>query len=132
MPDTVNVTDNGGFDDGLWFGRIATDGTWTPNNRVDSQTGMTARLADAECTLKKLAADPEGVASAYGRGTGSCCFCSRPLDDARSTAVGYGPVCAENFSLSWGNKIRARVPTTEVEKVSEPVGQRRVRVRRAA
>lgn len=34
--------------------------------------------------------------------TGHCCFCSLPLTDERSTAVGYGKVCADHFGLSWG------------------------------
>jgi len=34
--------------------------------------------------------------------TGNCCFCRRELTDKRSTEVGYGPICADHFSLPWG------------------------------
>ena len=33
-----------------------------------------------------------------------CCFCNRALEDERSTAVGYGPICAGHFGLAWGNR----------------------------
>jgi hypothetical protein len=44
------------------------------------------------------------VAAEHGHKTGNCCFCSRPLNDARSTEVGYGPVCADKWELPWGTK----------------------------
>ena len=49
-------------------------------------------------------ADPEGVAKAYAARVGSCSFCCRDLVDPRSLAVGYGPVCAENYGLPWGEE----------------------------
>lgn len=52
--------------------------------------------------LSELSADPAGVAKKFGMLTGRCCFCNRPLDDERSTAVGYGPVCADHYGLPWG------------------------------
>jgi hypothetical protein len=52
--------------------------------------------------LASLAADPAAACSAYGHLTGACCFCRLPLTDARSVAVGYGPICAGNFGLPWG------------------------------
>jgi uncharacterized protein DUF6011 len=54
--------------------------------------------------LERLAADPAKVAAEYGLLSGNCCFCSRPLDDERSTAVGYGPICAKHYGLKWGDK----------------------------
>lgn len=41
-------------------------------------------------------------AAAHGHAHGNCVFCSRDLTDERSTTVGYGPVCAERYSLPWG------------------------------
>jgi hypothetical protein len=54
--------------------------------------------------LRKFAADPQGVAAEYGRRTGSCCFCRQGLTDERSLLVGYGPVCAKNYGLPWGDR----------------------------
>ena len=52
--------------------------------------------------LKKFSADPAGVASEYGKLTGNCCFCTKPLSDERSTSVGYGGTCAKHYGLPWG------------------------------
>lgn len=41
-------------------------------------------------------------AAAFGKLYGICIFCSRDLTDERSIAMGYGPVCAENHNLPWG------------------------------
>lgn len=57
--------------------------------------GLLARLSSA--TL--LAADQ---AAAFGKTHGWCVFCSRDLTDERSLSVGYGPRCAQNQSLPWG------------------------------
>jgi hypothetical protein len=58
-----------------------------------------------------MAADPAKAASEYGRLTVHCCFCSLPFTDARSTAVGYGRICAGNYGLPWGNAKR-NLPST--------------------
>lgn len=54
-----------------------------------------------EKALLDFANDPVKVASDYGKLTGRCCFCGRGLDDERSTAAGYGPVCAKHYGLPW-------------------------------
>jgi hypothetical protein len=92
-PGAVNITDGGRYGNNLWYGRIERDGTLTPSRQLTD--GIRALLL-------ALAAAPAAVAAAYGRKTGNCCFCSRPLTDERSTAVGYGPICAEHWSLPWG------------------------------
>jgi hypothetical protein len=97
MPNMVNVTDGAGYGNSTWYGRISPEGTWTPNDRLD-----TLVLPPILKVLKKLAKDPEGVAAEYGKLTGNCCFCVRKLADARSTDVGYGPVCAKRYGLRWG------------------------------
>jgi len=58
-----------------------------------------------EALLLAFAANPEELATKYGRLTGKCSFCGRKLTDVRSTAVGFGPTCAENFGLAaaWRN-----------------------------
>lgn len=54
--------------------------------------------------LMELAINPAKVAAEYGRLLGNCCFCDIALSDERSTEVGYGPICAKNWGLKWGNK----------------------------
>lgn len=96
-PGSVNVTWSGqrepGTDRDIWFGRILTDGTW------DRGAKCTANVTAA---LRAFCADPAAAAKAFGDATKVCCFCAKALTDRRSVAVGWGPVCAEKFSLPWG------------------------------
>jgi hypothetical protein len=96
QPGTVNVVD--GDDATKWFGRVQRDGTYQPTGNAST------RIDAITAALSALATDPEKVATAYGRLNGRCCFCSRPLTDDRSTAVGYGPDCADHFGLAWGDR----------------------------
>lgn len=89
----IMITDGGPFGAALFFGRIDTEGNFM----------ATSRATDSVKTLvQEFAVNPEDVAGKYGRLTGACCFCSKSLDDQRSLAVGYGPVCAKHFGLKWG------------------------------
>lgn len=89
----IMISDGGAYGAALFFGRIDTEGNFMP----------TARATDSVKTLvQEFAVNPEDVAGKYGRLTGACCFCSKGLDDQRSLAVGYGPVCAKHFGLKWG------------------------------
>jgi hypothetical protein len=87
---------------GQYFGKI------TPIGRFMSVANCPATV---EGQLQAFAADPETVAAKYGKLTGRCCFCGRALTDERSTAMGYGPVCAHKFGLNWG------APTENTETV---------------
>lgn len=50
-----------------------------------------------ESKLIAIAADPLAAAVAYGRETGSCSCCGRPLTNGLSVELGIGPVCREKF-----------------------------------
>lgn len=103
-PGTLNVTDNvlttrptrfRNIRQPKWYGRVHRNGDFEMAH--DTPTIIAQRLSE-------LAADPVRVASEHGRLTGRCCFCNKPLDDERSTAVGYGPVCAGHYGLPWGDR----------------------------
>lgn len=95
VPGAINVTSpDGGFGERVWYGRVTRDGKFQPSGKVPGATVSAVALA-----LQAMADDPAGTAAAYGKATGCCCFCSRKLDDPRSIAVGYGPVCAANYGL---------------------------------
>lgn len=53
--------------------------------------------------LNKISADPVKAAREYGRATGSCSFCGRPLSDPISVYGGIGPVCLAKLA---GDKAR--------------------------
>ena len=42
-------------------------------------------------------------AKQFGDDTHRCIYCSIALTDQRSIDAGYGPVCADNYGLPWGN-----------------------------
>lgn len=90
-PGTINVTS---VDRECWFGRIAPDGSFEPSR------GSTDEVVEL---LRELSVDPAKAAADYGKRTGNCCFCHIKLTDPRSVDVGYGPVCADNWGLPWGD-----------------------------
>jgi hypothetical protein len=95
VPGSINVATNAPYGESTWFGRILEDGNFEASPREATPPTLTAKLSAFAC-------EPAKVAAEHGKLTGSCCFCNRALTDARSTTVGYGPVCADNFGLAWG------------------------------
>lgn len=97
FPGTINVTAVGRYGD-TWYGRITRDGIFQPSAGGANVEGL-------DVALREFTADPSDVAARYGRLHGKCCFCSIPLKDERSTAVGYGKTCAAHWGLAWGHEI---------------------------
>jgi Family of unknown function (DUF6011) len=90
----VNVTDGRPFGQNVWYGRVNAGGEWTQNSYVKE-----ADLEPVRKLLKAMSDDPAGTAKAYGKLTGRCCFCNKGLTDEKSTAAGFGPVCAKHYGL---------------------------------
>jgi hypothetical protein len=80
---------------------------------------------DAEFThsLSGILSAPLNHAVAQGHATGSCCFCSRQLTDARSVHHGYGPICAENYGLPWDAERTVARTENLREAMPLPAGQ---------
>lgn len=93
IPGSINVTSIGSYHETDWYGRITDDGAFNPAR------GCPDWVAES---LKQIANDPSGVAASEGRVTGSCCFCCQELSTKESLYAGYGPVCADNYGLPWG------------------------------
>jgi hypothetical protein len=101
VPGSVNVTSTDRRDsDGQrdFYGRVTSGGVFEPNNRYDRETQTAIAAA-----IRVMATSPAEAAAEYGHLTGVCCFCGRRLTDERSTAVGYGPICAGHYGLPWGD-----------------------------
>ena len=84
--------------------------------RINAQ-GQYLRGCDATPAVQEMVgsfgSNPVAIARAHGLATGSCCFCGLTLTDARSVAVGYGPICAQHYGLPWGDERASSVVTID-------------------
>ena len=64
---------------------------------------------DVKDLLQDFSLDPQRVAKASASKLGACSFCGSRLSDPISKKMGYGPVCASNYHLPWGDKTNAVV-----------------------
>lgn len=111
-PGSLNVCSYGKFNnDGrrVWYGRVHLDG------RYETSAAAGTDGATIAARLREFGQDPARVASEHGRLTGRCCFCNLPLKDERSTAVGYGKICAQHWDLPWGERPVAFAETPRQE-----------------
>ena len=88
VPGSINVASRSG----RWYGRIV-DGQFQPSRNCDD---------DVINFLKLFAATPDTMVTTYGRSSGYCCFCGIELTTDESKFAGYGPVCAKQRNLEWG------------------------------
>lgn len=75
---------------GGMYGKIWEDGHWSYAPGL--LAGITAEMA--------LTAEQ---AKAWGDATHHCIYCGLELTDDRSITAGYGPKCASNYGLPWGD-----------------------------
>jgi hypothetical protein len=69
---------------------------------------------DVVQVLQELSRDPAQCMKAMAARLGMCGFCGSHLTDEPSKAAGYGPVCAQNYHLPWGDRSNARVELPEL------------------
>lgn len=94
FPGTINITDGGSFDNNRWYGRITVEGAWEPSKAMDE--GKVPAITEL---LTKLSKRPHATVTQFATLTGRCAFCNKSLEHEKSTAVGYGAVCAKNWGL---------------------------------
>lgn len=89
----------GAYSERNWYGRITLDGVFQPSRDIEGpfRDAVAARL-------RAFAAEPSKVGGEDGRLHGRCCFCRKALSDERSTVLGYGRKCAQNWDLPWGGE----------------------------
>ena len=81
----VKATD----EEGTYLGKVL-GGAFTPSR--DCTPEQASQVAD-------LMSDPAKALDAYGKRTGNCGCCGRPLTAAESVERGIGPICASKFGL---------------------------------
>jgi hypothetical protein len=102
-PGSISVTTA----QGQWLGNITRQGTFWASREAQPWVAE---------VLQKLAENPEAIASAHGKKTGNCCFCSRLLTDEVSIALGYGKICGQRYGLIWGETEKKNKPTKKHSK----------------
>jgi hypothetical protein len=115
----VMVVTPGAYGQRSYYGTITPEGEWKPGRDAESRPAFLAALTGV---LTELAVDPHAVVAKYGNLTGHCCFCHLTLSDARSTAAGYGPICAERWGLAenWKNAAKAIAPAEDPAQPALP------------
>jgi hypothetical protein len=100
-PGSIGVVIPEGWKSQLYLGLIL-------NKKTDPNHGklLWARDAWGKAELQQLIkrivdSFPQELAI-NGKKKGSCCFCGLSLENKNSLAVGYGPICAGNYGLPWG------------------------------
>lgn len=69
--------------------------------------------------IQRLATDPIGTAKAMAALLGCCMWCGSRLSDDESKTRGYGPVCARNYHLPWGDKENTPMTQMELDTLNE-------------
>lgn len=84
------------------IGEVLTTGEliWTPGSRLDMR-----RYA-----MEVLKAPKEKLAL-NGKEYKSCCYCGIALTNPASLQAGYGPICADNWGLPWGDSSQHLLET---------------------
>jgi hypothetical protein len=78
------------FDHDDYAGKVTPDGKFI---------ALKSAPAAIEGELIALASDPLAALTAYGKRTGNCSCCGRPLTNPVSVAAGIGPICAGKWGL---------------------------------
>jgi hypothetical protein len=103
----VFVTDGKPYGQNVYYGRVSPEGVFVVNHKHD------ATIPAVQALLAQLARHPAEVAAQHGKLTGNCCFCNSKLTDKRSTAVGYGAVCAAKWGLPYPTSKQAKPPQAD-------------------
>jgi hypothetical protein len=109
------VTSAGKWDERIYYGKITQQGIFQAvrpreHRMTNDQFHYTVNLIKE--TLQEFAYDPANFAKVTGQKYNYCCFCGLLLTQKDSVAVGYGPICADN----WGLPHAGMAKTIEREK----------------
>lgn len=87
---------------GMCFCKTDCEPVFYKNTKANTRLGI-------KFILTMYLKDPAVYAKHYGDAECKCMFCNRPLSNPESILHGYGPICAENFSLPWGFGIKSAI-----------------------
>lgn len=75
------------------------DGVYYHDNKRNPLPENVIRL------FKAVGTDPIKTFTEYGKSTGICAMCGSGLEDPTSLKMGYGPTCAKNWHLPYGQSF---------------------------
>jgi hypothetical protein len=81
----------------IFLARIDRDAnlTWEDGARYDESLQM---------YIKEITENYLSYSKMNGKEFGACCFCGLELTNKHSLHAGYGPICAANWGLPWGEE----------------------------
>ena len=88
------ISNSGKGENKVRYGFIDSHG----NGRLNRTTRQEIKTA-----IRKIAENPIDAAKLSGQEYKNCCFCGLELTNKSSIHHGYGPICAENWGLPWGD-----------------------------
>lgn len=93
-PGVIHITNGAkyGSPDNKYFGKITVEGKFIPSRECSELLKQ---------FLMSFDSDPSKIGRQYGKASGNCCFCHRPITTDVSKKHGYGPVCAKRFQLPY-------------------------------
>ena len=77
---------------------VSDDAEYGHGQQYGSQRPGAEYVGDASDTLRRMLADVQASAAAYGRITSTCGCCFRALEDELSVERGIGPICWAKFN----------------------------------
>lgn len=98
----IFVTDSKPYGENILFCRIlppAKDGQIS----IEWYRDYREKDKELESVILGLAFKPEEVCKLIGQKFAYCCFCGTMITSKNSLTVGYGPICADNWGLPWGD-----------------------------
>lgn len=113
----IMITDGKSYGQNKYYGRIAQSSG--PNNTPMLFLARDARNEpDMDRTITEIVHNPTAYAKMQGIKYSYCCFCGTLIRNKNSLAVGYGPICADNYGLPWEGEGAAKARREELEQQS--------------
>lgn len=111
-PGVIHVTNGAkyGDPDNKYFGKIDLEGNFI------KARACCDRVLNFLVSFDK---DPASIGATYGRSSGNCCFCSRPITTEVSKNHGYGPICANRYQLPYDGGSNQNYESDDLDTVIE-------------
>jgi hypothetical protein len=116
MPDGKKIKFTASYG-GKWHGSIwVHDGGPFASRRTYLRIGANCELEwrpnvpqDIRAKINQILEAPREQMILNGKEYSNCCFCGKELTTQESLFAGYGPICADNWNLPWGETAEGQI-----------------------